>query len=384
MPGRAEGLDLIQHSRIDLHFGIGLPEGRVARRASRRLLSPSNVRPSLAAGIVRPFRPFNMIPLIASSLFTLLVLPAAALFWLTRRSPCQLLWGLKALAVGSYVGATFFLGGWYMLSYYGRYVLVGLFAAALVYGARRMRRWALWRRPAGWEWIGTALAILVLGLGVMALDCVSRAHRVPSTPVELTFPLHDRAFYVASGGSHALMNPHMKVGAPELRQWRGQLWGLDVVELYRWGQRAFGLYPKDLNRYAIFGTPVYAPCEGTVTAVQDTLPDLTPPARDTARKAGNYVMLRCGPDAYVLLAHLQQNSVRVEPGEQVSTKTRLGAVGNSGNSWEPHLHLSAQEATGRATLLDADPRPMTFDGKFPVRNDVFRGGSWGPDWLPDG
>jgi hypothetical protein len=27
---------------------------------------------------------------------------------------------------------------------------------------------------------------------------------------------------------------------------------------------------------------------------------------------------------------------------------------------------------GESTLLDADPRPLTFDGTFPVRNDVIR------------
>jgi murein DD-endopeptidase MepM/ murein hydrolase activator NlpD len=67
--------------------------------------------------------------------------------------------------------------------------------------------------------------------------------------------------------------------------------------------------------------------------------------------------------------------VQVEPGDSVSTGRRLAAIGNSGNSWEPHLHLSAQRSVGETTVLDADPRPLTFDGRFPIRNDVIRSGS---------
>jgi hypothetical protein len=122
----------------------------------------------------------------------------------------------------------------------------------------------------------------------------------------------------------------------------------------------------------LFGTPVYAPCDGTIEATEETLPHLAPPARDTARKGGNYVMLRCGPKAYVFLSHFRHESLQVHPGDSVSTGTRLGTVGNSGNSWEPHLHISAQESLGASTLVDADPRPMTFDGRFLVRNDVIR------------
>lgn len=310
--------------------------------------------------------------LLVFTALSLIVLPALALIWVVRRSPCRFLWGLKAAAVGSYVLATFYLGSWHMLSYYGRYALLGLFVGMAGYGGWCMRRRVFWTRPEGWQWIGPILAGLLLLLSGAGLLQVYQSHRIPDEPVSVAFPLRDDAFYVTSGGSRALMNPHMKVGTSELSEWRGQLWGLDVVQLYPLGNRAAGLYPTALDRYAIFGTPVYAPCDGTVEATEEALPDLTPPARDTARKAGNYVLLRCAPDAYVLLAHLKHNSLRVHPGDSVSTGTRLGRVGNSGNSWEPHLHVSAQSSVGKTTILDAEPRPMTFNGAFPVRNDVLR------------
>jgi hypothetical protein len=310
--------------------------------------------------------------LLVSTALSLVVLPLLALYWLTRRSPCRLLWGLKAAAVGSYVGATYALGGWHILSYYGRYGLLALFVGAAAYGGWRMRRRIFWARPEGTQWIGPVLAALLLLGGGAGLWAADRARQIPAPPVNVTFPLRGGTFYVASGGSQSLMNPHMKVDTPALHEWRGQRWGLDVVALYPTGNRADGLYPTALDRYAIFGTPVYAPCTGTVASTEETLPDLTPPARDTARKAGNYVLLRCAPDAYVLLAHLKRQSLTVRPGDSVSTGMRLGEIGNSGNSWEPHLHISAQDTVGASTLLDAAPRPLTFNGRFPVRNDVMR------------
>lgn len=310
--------------------------------------------------------------LLASVLLSLVVLPLAALYWLTRRSGSLVQWGLKALAVGSYVGATFGLGGWQMLSYYGRYALVLLFVGAALLGVRRMTSAPLWAIPKGWQWAGMGLATLLLLASGWALVGASRGEEVPPDPVALTFPLRDGAFYVANGGSHPLVNPHMKVGAPALQDWRGQLWALDLVELYSTGNRARGLYPTTLPDFAIYGTPVYAPCDGRVEAVTDTLPDHIPPARDTVRKAGNYVLLRCGLEAYVLLAHLMQGSVDAAAGDSVSTGARLGRVGNSGNTSEPHLHLNAQRGPGGRTILDAAPRPMVFDGRFPVRNDVIR------------
>jgi murein DD-endopeptidase MepM/ murein hydrolase activator NlpD len=43
---------------------------------------------------------------------------------------------------------------------------------------------------------------------------------------------------------------------------------------------------------------------------------------------------------------------------------RIGRVGNSGNTSEPHLHIHAER--------DGAGVPLRFDGRFPVRNDLVR------------
>jgi hypothetical protein len=102
---------------------------------------------------------------------------------------------------------------------------------------------------------------------------------------------------------------------------------------------------------------------------------MPPPLADRQHLAGNFVFLDCGT-AHVLLGHLRQGSVSVRPGDRVTTGQRLGAIGNSGNSDEPHLHVHAQKATtGTRSLLDARPVPVTFYGRSLARNDVVRTGA---------
>jgi len=308
--------------------------------------------------------------LVVSTLLTLVVLPLLMLVWLMQRSTGLVGWSLKAIVVSSYVMATYYFGAWQILSYGARSLLLGLLTAAALVGAWRMRGQPLWNPPSGWSLLWPVFGGLVLLVSAWMLVGVYQAHREPASSVDLRAPLLGGTFYVVSGGSHSLMNPHLKVAAPKWEAWRGQRWALDLVKLYPSGNRARGLYPSDLNRYAIFGEPVHAPCDGRVAATENNLPDLVPPATDTTRKAGNYVTLRCGPETYVFLAHLKQGSVTVQPGDTVSTGTRIGAVGNSGNTSEPHLHINAQVSAGERTPIDADPRPLTINGRFLVRNDL--------------
>lgn len=94
------------------------------------------------------------------------------------------------------------------------------------------------------------------------------------------------------------------------------------------------------------------------------LPDHLPPERDRENVRGNHVILTCG-ELNVELAHFMQGSVTVATGDRVAVGDPLGKVGNSGNTTEPHLHIHAVDpSTGLGV-------PMTFDGRFPVRNSVF-------------
>lgn len=113
---------------------------------------------------------------------------------------------------------------------------------------------------------------------------------------------------------------------------------------------------------------VLAPCAGTIVQATDGLPDQSPPNADRTHQAGNHIWLDCD-GTHVVLAHLRQGSVRVSRGARVSTGAVLGAVGNSGGTDEPHLHVHAQRPGPPGEPMAGDPLPIVVQGRYLVRGD---------------
>ena len=59
----------------------------------------------------------------------------------------------------------------------------------------------------------------------------------------------------------------------------------------------------------------------------------------------------------------------VRTGEEVRTGDPLGAVGNSGASNEPHLHIHAQRPGPANAPFSGDPLPLRIDGRYLARGD---------------
>lgn len=158
--------------------------------------------------------------------------------------------------------------------------------------------------------------------------------------------------------------------------WFGFHWTyLFWAALSTWGLRARGLLPEDLAAYEVYGKRVVAPCRGEVLATRDGLADQTPPQMDDAHPAGNYVAVYCAHERVtVVLAHLENGSLRVGEGEEVDAGQAIARVGNSGNTSEPHLHVHAvrgRERRYERLLWNGDGCPVLFDGRFFVRNDRY-------------
>lgn len=123
--------------------------------------------------------------------------------------------------------------------------------------------------------------------------------------LELEFPLRGATYYVGGGGNCRLINNH-KAHEP-------QEFAIDLVCLNAFGNRAVGLAPSDLERYAIYGDIVHSPCAGSVTGVVDGFLDFRPAENDTENLAGNHVVFAC-EGFEVILAHLKRGSVTVTVG----------------------------------------------------------------------
>jgi hypothetical protein len=119
---------------------------------------------------------------------------------------------------------------------------------------------------------------------------------------------------------------------------------------------------KDVRSYRIYGEPVLAVADGTVVGARNDLPDQVPGALPSdlpiGEADGNFIVTDIGNGSFVLYAHLSPGSVSLRVGDHVTRGDRLGAVGNSGNSQAPHLHLHVMD--GPNALL-ADGLPYVFE-----------------------
>lgn len=287
-------------------------------------------------------------PLFISSIF----LPLVTIVLLWRRARRPLLGWITTLILTSGVTGFAVLGapwGWFGVPL--RFVIILLFAIAVLMSVRRAERPdALPDSPVGYF----VKVMIGLFFGGVALG-VLRAHAVPPGAIDLQFPLRNGSYLIGHGGSETAANIH---GYDKT-----QRYGLDILQLNSFGRRAHGLYPRELEKYEIYGADVVSPCNGTVLKAVDGLPDNVPPTRDEQRKEGNHVVLRCG-DANVTLAHLQKGSVIARPNTAIAAGAPVGKVGNSGNTTEPHLHIHA-DRNGLGI-------PALFNGRWLVRNAIVR------------
>ena len=136
--------------------------------------------------------------------------------------------------------------------------------------------------------------------------------------------------------------------------------------------------------YLAWNEPVHSACDGEVIAAADGAHDrgpinalvemvlgdsVTPMAvRDDYRPlTGNYVIVR-GDAGVALYAHLRQGSVNVRAGQTIREGDVVGAVGNSGNSAAPHLHVQLMDGPDPLT---AKGLPLAFRGY-----ERFSDGNW--------
>src|SRR5262245_35749994 len=123
---------------------------------------------------------------------------------------------------------------------------------------------------------------------------------------------------------------------------------------------------SDVHNYSDYGADVLAVAGGKVVSVLNILADQVPgrlpePSFITIETVdGNHVVLDLGGGRFAFYAHLQKNSIKVRPGDQVKKGAVLGKLGNTGNTSAPHLHFHVMNR----------PSPMAADG-IPYLIDSF-------------
>uniref|UniRef100_C6E6N5 Peptidase M23 n=1 Tax=Geobacter sp. (strain M21) TaxID=443144 RepID=C6E6N5_GEOSM len=284
-------------------------------------------------------------------------LAAAALVWLARNEPRHRLeLVVSAAASGSVVAFAFLTGPWALTSYYLRYASLVLFVLTVAYLIRRAK---FNDKARHWSRLRFTISLLVLLLFLMLNALAIAAFRQPGRPLDVTFPLASGKYYVLQGGSSAITNPFHALGGSRL--------AFDIIKLNALGNRADGIAPDSLAAYEVFGEKIHSPCAGTILFAQDGVPDNAPGRPDAEHPAGNHLVMKCS-DTELFMAHLKRGTIRVKPGQVVSAGELLGNVGNSGNTLEPHLHISAK--------VGGAERGVTFDKRKLSVNSVVS--NWRP------
>jgi murein DD-endopeptidase MepM/ murein hydrolase activator NlpD len=101
---------------------------------------------------------------------------------------------------------------------------------------------------------------------------------------------------------------------------------------------------KQNRDYYAFGQDIIAPAAGVIVEAVDGVRDNNIGICNPYIVTGNCVLIQHTEDEYSFLGHLQQGSVSVKTGDEISRGQKLGKCGNSGNSPEPHLHYHLQDS----------------------------------------
>lgn len=291
------------------------------------------------------------------------VLTAILLITLMRRPRSQLgLWAptVLFLAVAAFL---YIWGQWPLVgSYYLRYFPVAVGAVVLWRASQAMRDTRPLFNPRAWI---NVVSVALLGLALWVVYGVYNAvvaYRYPEPMVELDFPLRDGRFYISGGGAGKVINNHQR-GYPNSMEY-----ALDINALGPAGGASSNVLSPANEKHHIFGHPVYAPCSGVVTEAEGNVADNDGTSMSVRPEhgSGNYIYMDCD-GVIIALVHLQHGSVSVRPGDALERGQRIGAVGNSGYSQEPHLHFQAAVMDERGNLHGI---PMRFGDETYARNDV--------------
>jgi hypothetical protein len=113
--------------------------------------------------------------------------------------------------------------------------------------------------------------------------------------------------------------------------------------------------PQD---YAGFGRQLVAPGSGVVVHARGDRPDQPKTgevkddyllAEDPSGDPGNHLIIDHENGEFSMIAHLRANSLSVDAGDRVSQGQPIGQLGNSGNSFGPHVHYQLQDGPDRNT-----------------------------------
>lgn len=188
------------------------------------------------------------------------LVPCALILWVWRRRPATGLEWVTGVAVGASAFAVLAIVlPWSVVPWWLRrlYAVARLIAVSISVVRS-------WRRPfmdmpgrRKLMVVGVQMALTVF-FGSALVAAVTGMTAPGEPAISLPCPLGTGSYLVVNGGDSLLLNSHLETLSTAARYvpWRGQSYGVDLVQLDAWGRRADGVLPDDPARYYIFGQTV--------------------------------------------------------------------------------------------------------------------------------
>jgi hypothetical protein len=158
----------------------------------------------------------------------------------------------------------------------------------------------------------------------------------------------DGVWYVAN--EHGFLDSH--------KRFLAEAFAYDFLQIGADGRSFQGEGARNEDYFA-YGKGVLAAKDGTVVFVRSDIIDNVP-AQNTNLNTptGNVVIIDHGNGQFGFYGRLRPNSITVRVGSQVRAGDVIAQVGNSGDSWEPHLHFHVMNS---ADPGQADGIPLVFE-----------------------
>lgn len=186
--------------------------------------------------------------------------------------------------------------------------------------------------------------------------------------VDLESPIRDNNLYVMHGGSIPMINAHMGQLVGLSVQSPGNIYGLDLVVLNDEGRASNDIRPGSNEIFPGFNAAVSAPCNGTVMRVNRDYSD------QALNERTSQVLLSCS-NYEVLLGHLLNNTIVLEPGATVEAGQFIGRLGSLETGALPFLHMHAQRRLAGDDGAIIEPVQISIGGSFVARGAIIPGDS---------
>jgi hypothetical protein len=267
---------------------------------------------------------------------------------------------LKLLTVWPFFIYIFFTGRWDFLPYVLRYIFLLLLVGSTIKSLATAGELVWFEKKKVGAWFKLTGQVLFSALFCFLLVKVVPGFSTEEKGIDIAFPLKEG--YIGHGGSSGFINYHNADST-------SQQYALDITKLNGLGIRAWGFFPDDLKKYAIYGDTLFSPCDAIVVVQKDGLSNFPPGTESHENPAGNHIVLKY-ENNLIIFAHLLANSMMVSEGDTVKKGQPMARIGNSGHTSEPHLHIHAIEGTDTSKIIrGGNGIPIYFNGKFLTRND---------------